>query len=87
MPSLTSISLPALVEVVREYNTEELIKFLQNEEKLKEIHFDENFFERLHEEKITGYFFLKLTRQEFREFGMKIRPALKLEEFIKNLGV
>ncbi|RIA87994.1 hypothetical protein C1645_826993 [Glomus cerebriforme] len=28
---------------------------------------------------------VELTRQEFREFGMKIRPALELEEFVKNL--
>jgi hypothetical protein len=82
-----SVSFPVLIEVIRELNTEGLIKFLRNEETLKDIPFDKNFFKRLRDEEITGRLFLKLTRQEFREFEMKIKPALELEEFVKNLGM
>ena len=37
MTSSGSVSFPVLVEVVLEYNTEGLIKFLRNEETLKDI--------------------------------------------------
>ena len=87
MDSSGSVSFPVLVTVVQEYNTVGLIEFLQNEETLQNIPFNETFFKRLREEEITGRLFLKLTRQEFREFGMKIRPALELEEFVENLSM
>src|SRR2546429_5944697 len=87
MTSSASTSFQELIEVVREYNTKELIEFLRNEEKLEDIPFNKSFFKKLREEEITGHLFLKLTRQEFREFGMKIRPALELEEFVKSLGM
>ena len=85
MSSSTSISFPLLVEVIRKLDTEGLIDYLWKE-KFDYFHFNKTFFEKLCREKITGYLFLMLTRQEFREFGMEIRPALKLEELIKNLG-
>src|SRR3954451_15256275 len=85
MSSSTSISFPILVEVIRALDTEELIEYLQGE-KFDDIPFNKTFFDRLRKEKITGHLFLMLTRQEFREFGMEIRPALELEELIKNLG-
>ena len=87
MTSSDSVSFPILIEVIREFDTEGLIEFLRNEETLKDISFNEKFFKRLHDEEITGHLFLKLTRQEFREFEMKIRPVLELEEFVKNLGM
>ena len=87
MDSSDSVSFPVLVTVVQEYNTVGLIEFLQNEETLQNIPFNETFFKRLREEEITGRLFLKLTRQEFREFRMKIRPALELEEFVENLSM
>jgi hypothetical protein len=80
------MSFPVLIEVIRELDTEGLIGYLQ-EEGFKDISFNKSFFERLREEKITGRLFLTLTRQEFREFGMRIRPALELEKIIKNLGM
>ena len=85
MSSSTTISFPILVEVIRGLDTEGLIEYLQGE-KFGHIHFNETFFDRLRKEKITGHLFLMLNRQEFREFGMEIRPALELEELIKNLG-
>src|SRR5438034_2695461 len=59
--------------------TERLIKFLQRDEKLRDIELGDKFFTKLNDEKITGHLFLKLTRQEFREFG-------ELEDYIKELG-
>ena len=85
MSSSTSISFPLLVEVIRKLDTEGLIDYLQKE-KFDYFYFNKTFFEKLCREKITNYLFLMLTRQEFREFGMEIRPALELEELIKNLG-
>ena len=85
MTSSASMSFPVLIEVIRELDTERLIDYLRGEE-FKGISFNEGFFGRLRDEKITGRLFLMLTRQEFREFGMGIRPALELEELVKNLG-
>ena len=85
MSSFTTISFPILVEVIRKLDTEGLIEYLQGEE-FKDIPFNKSFFERLREEKIIGHLFLMLIRKKFREFGMEIRPALELEELIKNLG-
>ena len=76
-----------LADRIEKYETERLIKFLQRDEKLRDIELGDKFFTKLNDEKITGHLFLKLTRQEFREFGMKIRPALELEEFVKSLGM
>jgi hypothetical protein len=69
--------------MLKEYGTESLINFLRGDSKLQ-IEVDD-LFTKLEEEKITGHLFLKLTRQEFREFGMKLRPALELEDYIKEL--
>ena len=66
---------------IKEYETERLINFLREDSELSHIELGDGFFTRLERENITGHLFLKLTRQEFREFGMKIRPALELENY------
>ena len=78
-------SSPKLTYFLKTWGTETLIMFLRGDEKLRDIELGYNFFAKLNDEKITGHLFLKLTRQEFREFGMKIRPALELEDYIKEL--
>ncbi|CAI2186013.1 5453_t:CDS:2 [Funneliformis geosporum] len=67
------------------YETERLINFLWEDSELSHIELGDGFFTRLEGENITGHLFLKLTRQEFREFGMGLRPALELEDYIKKL--
>ncbi|CAG8729434.1 8420_t:CDS:2, partial [Funneliformis mosseae] len=70
---------------LEEYETERLINFLRKDFELSHIELSDGFFTRLERENITGHLFLKLTRQEFREFGMGLRPALELEDYIKKL--
>ncbi|RIA91122.1 hypothetical protein C1645_822518 [Glomus cerebriforme] len=74
-----------LADRLEEYETERLINFLRGDSELSHIELGDGFFTRLEEENITGHLFLKLTRQEFREFGMGLRPALELEDYIKKL--
>jgi hypothetical protein len=73
-------------DMLKEYETESLIKFLQGDHKLRGLELDNNFFTKLRDEKITGNSFLKLTGWEFKEYGMTLRQALELEDYIKNLG-
>ena len=74
-----------LADRLEEYVTERLINFLRGDSELSHIELGDGFFTRLEEENIIGHLFLKLTRQEFREFGMGLRPALELEDYIKKL--
>ncbi|RGB28714.1 hypothetical protein C1646_818951 [Rhizophagus diaphanus] len=61
-----------LADRLEEYETERLINFLWGDSELSHIELGDGFFTRLEEENITRHLFLKLTRQEFREFGMGI---------------
>ena len=74
-----------LADKVKEYETESLIEFLRKDPKLKRIEVGDGLFTRLEEEKITGDSFLKLTGWEFKEYGMTLRQALELEDYIKEL--
>jgi hypothetical protein len=72
-------------DMLKEYKTESLIKFLREDSKLKHIEAGDVFFTRLEEEKITGDSFLKLTGWDFKEYGMTLRQTLELEDYIKEL--
>jgi hypothetical protein len=74
-----------IAERLEGYETKRLIDFLREDSELSHIELGDGFFTRLERENITGHLFLKLTRQEFREFGMGLRPALELEDYIKKL--
>jgi hypothetical protein len=73
-------------DMLKEYDTESLIKFLQGDPKSRGLELDNNFFTKLRDEQITGNSFLKLTGWEFKEYGMTLRQALELEDYIKELG-
>ncbi|CAG8585372.1 8884_t:CDS:2, partial [Ambispora leptoticha] len=73
---------PTLAELVRKYDTEKLIEFLRGEEDLQ---LDEDDFKILRDEKITGRDFLKATKQDFRDYGMKGGPASRLVDFAKEV--
>ena len=78
--------LPAPLQLTGQKNTKQKdINFLWEDSELSHIELGNGFFTRLEGENITGHLFLKLTRQEFREFGMGLRPALELEDYIKKL--
>ncbi|CAI2168137.1 7460_t:CDS:2 [Funneliformis geosporum] len=73
-----------VADMLKEYETESLIKFLRGDSKLKHIEVGDLFTE-LEEKKITGNSFLKLSGWDLKEYGMSLRQALELEDYIKEL--
>jgi hypothetical protein len=75
------------IENFKELGTEGLVEFLTNDNNLSELKLDSSFFTKIKEEKITGRTFLKLTKCDLRECGLRLGPSLELEEYIQELGV
>jgi hypothetical protein len=75
----------SMAETIKEWETERLIGFLERDSKFEGLKLDNNFFTKLRDEQITGHLFLKLTGWEFKEYGMSLRQALELEDYIKDL--
>jgi len=71
-------------DMLKEYGTESLIKFLQEDSKLKHIEVGD-LFTKLEEKTITGDSFVKLSGWDFKDYGMSMRQALELEGYIKEL--
>ncbi|RHZ62043.1 hypothetical protein Glove_344g93 [Diversispora epigaea] len=69
-------------EVVRKYNTEQLIAFLRGKEDLQ---LNDTHFEILRNEEITGRDFLIITEQRLEHYGMKGGPATRLADFAKEI--
>ncbi|PKC56958.1 hypothetical protein RhiirA1_473242 [Rhizophagus irregularis] len=55
-------------DVVKDFNTEELIEYL----KKKNLKLEESHFEILRKEEISGLAFLDTTKDEFRSYGLKL---------------
>ena len=72
-------------ETIKLWETERLISFLRSDSKLEGLKLDDNFFTKLSDENITGDLFLKLTGWDLKEYGMTLRQALELEDYIKRL--
>jgi len=81
--SPASASTATLVEVVRKYNTEQLIDFLRENE--EDLQLNDVHFEILHKEEITGRDFLNSTKQDFIDNGLKGGPAKRLADFAKEI--
>ena len=75
-----------LANRIEKYETERLIKFLQEDSKSEGLELDNNFFTKLEEKEITGSSFLKLTEWDFKKYGITLRQALELEDYMKRLG-
>ncbi|GES79878.1 hypothetical protein GLOIN_2v1561751 [Rhizophagus clarus] len=75
------ISTRTMSDVVKDFNTEELIEYLGR----KDLKLDENDIKILRKEKISGLAFLKLTKENFRSFGLTLGPATVLAEFIEAI--
>ncbi|CAB5316501.1 unnamed protein product [Rhizophagus irregularis] len=71
----------------QEFGTGRLVEFLRNDKNLSELKLDDNFFTKIMEENIPGRTFLKLTKSDLRECGVRLDPSLELEEYIQELGV
>ena len=74
-----------MADTIKGWETERLISFLRSDSNFESLKLDDNFFMKLHDEQIAGYLFFKLTGWEFKEYGMTLRQALELEDYIKDL--
>ncbi|CAG8577678.1 1948_t:CDS:2 [Gigaspora margarita] len=90
IPVFTSTSMtneekptPTLAEVVRKYDTEQLIKFLREEN--DDLKLDKDDLKIIHKEKTTGRNFFMLSKQDFRDCGFKVGPATTFADFAKSL--
>ena len=70
-----------MADVIRNYKTEELIDYLRRQE---DLNLDADL-SILRKEKISGYDFVKLTKEEFRSIRFTLGPAKRLAKFIENL--
>ncbi|PKK56286.1 hypothetical protein RhiirC2_800350 [Rhizophagus irregularis] len=77
----------SMADILKGWETERLISFLWADSKSEGLELDDNFFTKLRDEKISGHLFLKLTGWEFKEYGMTLRQALELEDYIKELNI
>ena len=75
------ISTKTMSDIVKDFNTEELIEYL----KKKNLKLEESHFEILRKEEISGLTFLDTTKKDFRS-GLKAGPATTLAKFIEGLG-
>ena len=75
----------SMADTIKGWKTERLISFLQSDSNFESLKLDNNFFTKLRDEQIAGHLFLKLTGWEFKEYGMTLRQALELEDYIKDL--
>ena len=63
---------------------ESRIRLTINDKDFKDLGLNDGFFTKLEDEKITGQSFLMLTGWKFKEYGMTLRQALELEDYIKG---
>ncbi|RGB22224.1 hypothetical protein C1646_782603 [Rhizophagus diaphanus] len=68
------ISTRTILDIIKDFNTEELIEYLGRKDlKLKESH-----FKILRKEEIASSDFLNTTKEEFQSYDMKANPAKRL---------
>ena len=63
-------------------DTEKLIDFLREQT----LFLNNKHFEILREREIAGCDFLKMDKQDFKECGLEIGPAMRLADFAKKLN-
>ncbi|POG64883.1 hypothetical protein GLOIN_2v1782324 [Rhizophagus irregularis DAOM 181602=DAOM 197198] len=71
-----------LADEIKKYKTDALMEFLQREEDLE---LDD--LKVIREEKVNGRDFLKLTEEKLEQHGMKLGPASRLADFIKECAI
>ena len=60
-------------DMLKEYEIENLIKFLQKNPKLRDLELDNNFFIKLKKKNIISDLFFKLTEWDFKKYEMTLR--------------
>jgi hypothetical protein len=73
-----------LADEIKKYNTVDFIDFLRSH---AELELDEEDLGIIHKRKINGRTFFKMNKQEFRECGLEIGPAITLMDFAKECKV
>ena len=68
------ISSRTISDVVKDFNTEELIEYLGR----KDLKLDDDYIKILRKEKIAGPAFLETTQEEFRSIGLALGLAKTL---------
>ncbi|POG65015.1 hypothetical protein GLOIN_2v1483414 [Rhizophagus irregularis DAOM 181602=DAOM 197198] len=76
------ISTRTMSDVVKDFNTEELIDYLGR----KNLKLNKDDIKILHKEKISGLAFLELTEEKFRSIGLALESATTLAKFIEGFG-
>ncbi|CAG8680327.1 15805_t:CDS:2, partial [Gigaspora rosea] len=71
-----------LIEKVKEKDIEKLIDFLQKQN----LFLNENHFEALRKNEIVGRDFIMMDKQDFKECGLGLGPAIRLADFVKKLN-
>ncbi|CAG8843601.1 15416_t:CDS:2, partial [Gigaspora margarita] len=69
------------IDEIREYDTEQLVVYLQS---VKTLKLDEDDLSILRKEKYTGVNFLKITEEKLRGNGLRDGPAERLADFAKE---
>ena len=70
-----------LVEEIKKYKTDALIKFLQKE---KNLGLDDDNLGIIRKQKIMGHDFLKMSKEEFLSYGLLDSSAKRLANFAKE---
>src|SRR5687767_10998317 len=74
-------SFSELKEEIKKFDMSEFVNFLQKVDHLKLIEEDFNIIKN---EKINGLIFLKITKEEFCNYSIKVRFAIYLMKFVKG---
>ena len=72
-----------MLDVVKDFNTKEFIDYLER----KDLKLDKNDIKIFCKEKIAGFDFFNITKEEFQSYySMKAGPIKRLAKFIKSLS-
>ena len=70
----------SLADEIKKYDTAKLIEFLQGQG----LNLVKDDFDIIENERVGGQDFLDMTKQDFRDYGMKGGPATRLAKFAKD---
>src|SRR6266498_1143660 len=76
------ISSRTMLNMVKDFNTEELIDYLER----KDLKLDKDDIKIFRKEKVAGHDFLKLTEKKLEHYEMKGGPAIRFVDFIEGLS-
>src|SRR6266542_5093135 len=79
---MKEISSRTMLEVVKDFNTEELIDYLER----KDLKLDKDDIKIFRKEKVASRDFFKLIEEKLECYGMKGGLATRLVDFIKGLS-